>query len=207
MFKGLRILQVDDHPLYREGVRNRLLQHPHIVAVEEAASAEAALEKLSLETFDVIIADYRLPGKSGVWLLQQVRLVNPSLPFVILSNFQDPGMVSEALQFGAHGYLLKTASGDEVLQAIFAVLEGGTYLQADLQNAPPSTTDGLTGKERETLQLLLAGHTLQQVADKLVVSVNTVKTHLRGLYLKFAVTNRSDLVLRALSQGYTAHDS
>ena len=206
----LRILQVDDHPLYRQGLSNHLQLADTVESVMEAATAEEAVEKLAQYDFDAVITDHRLPGRSGCWLVEQIKSGEKKIPVLVVSNYQDDNVVLEALEAGADGFLVKTASGDDVLEALQAVVAGRPFLHAPIQHVvlkqlrqsapkPVARTEALTEKEQQTLELLVRGLTPQEVAETLVVSLNTVKTHLRSLYRKYDVRGRADLLFKAMS--------
>lgn len=211
----MRILLVEDHSLVRQGLRKLLESEPWVGGLAEAATAEEALERLRGARFDLVVLDLSLPDHDGLWLLDRIPEIHPNLPVLVLSMHVEDSAVLEAFRRGAHGYLVKSASADELLSAAQAVLRGGSYLHGpvagpvlrQLQGAPSAPPTGrpiLSQREEAVLRCVADGLSNRQVAGALNVSVGTVKADLQALFVRFGVADRTRLVVRALESGLLA---
>lgn len=206
-----RILLIEDHPLFREGLRTVLNKSADFCIAAEAASVDEALQKVDLVNPDVIITDLRMGDKSGQSLIARVHQTHPHIPIVVLSMMSSDTDVLNAIQAGAKAYLTKLASGQELLLALSEVMAGRSYLDPKVAGAlfnqvrhpaPRVAQIFLTSRELEMLTLLGTGASPQTIASKLFLSVATVKTHMRSLFRKFDVSTRTQLVLKAIETGY-----
>jgi len=204
----IKALLVDDHLILREGVKKLLESSGGIRVVASAGSAEEAWAKMDNRTLDVVITDLQLPDRSGLWLVEKVAEERPETKVLVLSISDFSDDVLGALKAGASGYLTKTASLEELEAAVKNVCSGGSYLQPKiaslvvgaLQNPPErDRADDLTPRAKELLRCLVDGLSNKAIAEKLIVSVSTVKTQLRSLFLKFGVSSRTELVVAALN--------
>ncbi|MBI3927639.1 MAG: response regulator transcription factor [Armatimonadetes bacterium] len=205
---------VEDHKLVREGMRLLLNSDPQIRVMGEAADAEDALAQLLRCQPDVVLIDLSLPGQSGTWCIRQLRENRPDLRFLVVSMYDDPDSVIEAIHAGASGYIVKSATADELRAAVRAVASGGSFLHSEVADAvlrqfrapgdPPGPGEDpdLTAREREILAIIAHGLNNRQMAERLHLSVSAVKSHLRSLFRKFAVSDRTQLVVEAIRQGY-----
>ena len=202
---------VDDHPLFREGLRSAIDASPDLMVAGEASGAVEALQKLSLFKPDVLITDLCLGDHSGLDLIVKAIEYYPNLPVLVVSMLSSRDEVLQAIECGAKGYLTKFACRDEVLLAIREVWQGRSYLHSSVAHvvfervrrpvAPVNGGINLTSRELEMLQLLGTGVSPGDVAERLVLSVSTVKTHMRSLFRKLEVSTRTQLVLKAIEKG------
>ncbi|HET9116165.1 MAG TPA: response regulator transcription factor [Gaiellaceae bacterium] len=211
----IRLLIVDDHQLVRSGLR-RLLEGEEDIAVEdEAGNAYDAVRLARLHKPDVILLDVVMPGGSGLDAIPDIRSAAPDARILTLSMQDDPSYVRQAFAAGASGYVLKEAADDELLAAVREVAAGGNYvdpqLGARLAAAAATATaeaesDPLTDREHEVLRLLALGHTNQEIAQMLYLSVRTAETHRARIMQKLGLSTRADLVRYAIDHGVLAED-
>jgi NarL family two-component system response regulator LiaR len=197
----IRILITDDHALVRTGLRYFLLTSDDLELVGEAASGEEALQQCAQLQPDVVLMDLIMPNMNGIAAIRTIRARWPHIQIITLTNFQEAGLVQEALQAGAVGYLLKNVTGDELTNAIRAAYAGRPTLapeaaQALIQVATQSPAPGtdLTAREREVLALMVKGLSNPEMAERLMVSLSTVKFHISSIYSKLDVTSRAEAV-------------
>jgi DNA-binding NarL/FixJ family response regulator len=202
--EALRVLVVDDHSVVRRGTR-RILEEAGIEVVGEAATAEQALEMAEHAASDVVLADVRLPGMSGIELITELRRHRPEIRVLVLSSYGDPGYVRAALEAGAAGYMLKTASDEELISAVRSAALGATIVDAavsaDLFSASARSPQALTDREREIVGLVTKGLPNKAIAHSLTVSKRTVDAHLAHLFTKLGVSSRAELVAWAARHG------
>ena len=192
-----RLLLVDDHAIVRSGVR-RLLTDAGFEVVAEASSASEALTMARRESPDAIVLDIGLRDRSGLEILPQLR--ESGARVVILSMQDEPVYARRALEQGAQGYVLKDAADEELADALRVVLADRLYVQpamaARLVMGEPE--DDLTQRERDVLRLIALGHTNQEIAKRLFLSVRTIEAHRRHILTKLRLNTRADLVRYAL---------
>jgi two-component system, NarL family, response regulator DegU len=216
----MKILLVDDHTLVRNGLVQLIKICVEGSEVTEAGSAEEAAEILGKEPHDVALVDIRLPGQSGLELLQEVRRAWPKLPVIMLTNYDHPEYVKSAMAAGAAGYLLKDSTPADLSQAITVAMTGaGNVMSARAisnlfdENRPqeiaghegnghrPASEARLTRRETEILELLAAGHSNREISKRLFLSEKTVKAHLATVFRKLGVNNRTQAAMMAVSMG------
>jgi two-component system response regulator NreC len=194
-----RLLLVDDHAIVRSGVR-RLLEEAGFEVIAEASTAAEALTLARAETPDAIVLDIGLRDRSGLDILPELRATGARV--VILSMQDEPVYARRALEQGAQGYVLKDAADEELADALRAVLSDRLYVQpamaARLVLGEPE--DDLTQRERDVLRLIALGHTNQEIAGRLFLSVRTIEAHRRHILTKLRLTTRADLVRYALER-------
>jgi DNA-binding NarL/FixJ family response regulator len=208
----LRVLIADDHAVLRAGLRAVVDSTDDLEIVGEAATAAEAVVRASELAPDVIVMDLQLPDASGIVATQEIVERSPDARVLILTMFDDEDSVFAAMRVGARGYALKGAEEEELLRAIRAVAGGeAIFLPAVAQRmlaffAGPPTRPArafpdLSDREREVLELLARGHTNQEIAARLVVSVRTVEAHRAHILRKLNLQTRADLVRYALETG------
>jgi len=217
----IRVLIVDDHAVLRAGLRMLLDAQPDIVVVGEAETAEQAMALDLQRKPDVMIMDLTLPDRpggpstmpSGLEAIRRIKARRPQARVLALTMHDDEGYLRAVLEAGGAGYVLKRAADTELLSAIRAVWRGGTYLHPEHAslllglapaNSEQETDDSyeeLSPREQQVLRLIALGHTNQQVADRLGLSVKTVETYKSRLMGKLGLTGRAALVRYALQRG------
>jgi two-component system, NarL family, response regulator NreC len=207
---SIRVLIVDDHAVVRAGIRLLLDREEDIEPVGEAGTGrEAIFEARSLKP-DVILMDVVMPDQTGLEALPTLLHERPETKVLLLSMQDDPRYVREAFAAGASGYVLKEAADAEVVTAIREVARGGRYVNpelgarlvaADADARRRAEDDPLSDREREVLRLLALGHTNQEIARQLYISVRTAETHRAHIMRKLNLSTRADLVRHAMDQG------
>jgi DNA-binding NarL/FixJ family response regulator len=207
----IRALIVDDHPVTREGLRTALeLSDKVVVVVGEAASGEEAVERAAELTPDVVFMDVRMPGIDGIEATRRIREASPETKIILITIDESRGAISEAIQAGVSGYLLKDASADTLIDAARNAVEGRAVIHPQLTKAfieeahlgePSSEQAPLSKREREILQKIANGATTKEVASELGISPHTVKTHLERIFEKLGANDRAQAVAIAIRTG------
>jgi two-component system, NarL family, response regulator NreC len=207
----IRILVVDDHAVVRAGLRLLLDAEKDIETVGEAGDAREAIFEARSSKPDVILMDVGLgTGKSGIEAAPDVLHEAPDAKVLMLSMQDDPRYVREAFAAGASGYVLKEAADSELVTAVRQVAGGTRYVDpamgariaaADAEAAQAEEQDPLSDREREVLRLLALGHTNQEIAKSLFISVRTAETHRAHIMQKLRISTRAELVRYAIAQG------
>ena len=208
----IRALIVDDHPVTREGLRTALeLSEDEVVVVGEAASGEEAIEQARELTPDVVFMDVRMPGMDGIEATRRIREAAPDTKVILITIDESRGAISEAIQAGVSGYLLKDASADALVDAAKNAIEGNAVIHPQLTKTfieevrlgdpAEGGSAPLSKREREILQKVADGATTRQVATDLGISPHTVKTHLERIFEKLAANDRAQAVAIAIRQG------
>ena len=203
----INILLVDDHPLVRDGLRARLEAVPHFRVVAEADEADDALHQARQCAVDLVLMDINMRGVSGIEATAQFREQFPTIAVLILSMHDKLEYVSQAMQAGARGYVLKDAPGKDIVMAIETVMAGGIYYSAALarQLARPLVQDNqLTVREQEVLQQLAKGQSNKQIARTLDLSVRTVETHRLNIKRKLGIEGQAELIKYAVQHAHFA---
>lgn len=205
-----RILVVDDHAVVRSGLRLLLTQQDEFEVVAEAGDAREAIFEARAHQPDVILLDVVMPGESGIDVLPKLKAEAPDAKVLVLSMQDDPRYVREAFANGADGYVLKEAADAEVVAAVREIAGGGRYVHpalgarmvaAEAQERAAAEADPLSDREREVLRLLALGHTNQEIARQLFISVRTAETHRSHIMRKLGFATRAELVRHALANG------
>jgi two-component system, NarL family, response regulator NreC len=206
----VRVLIVDDHAVVRTGLRRVLDAEADIETVAEAANADRAVFEAMEHRPDVVLLDVMMPGKSGIEGMPALLQAVPDARVLVLSMQDDPRYVREAFAAGASGYVLKEAADTEVVEAVRAVAAGRQYvhpalgarlLAADAEERRRAEEDPLSDREREVLRLLALGHTNQEIASMLYISVRTAETHRAHIMHKLRLSSRAELVRYAPAEG------
>jgi DNA-binding NarL/FixJ family response regulator len=207
---SIRVLIVDDHAVVRAGLRLLLDAEDDIETVGEAGDAREAIFETRSTKPDVVLMDVVLGDKSGIDVTPELIHEQPQARVLVLSMQDDPRYVREAFAAGAHGYVLKEAADTELVTAVREVAGGGSYVHpalgarmaaADAAAADAAEHDPLSDREREVLRLLALGHTNQEIAQMLFISVRTAETHRAHIMQKLRLETRAELVRYALAQG------
>jgi two-component system response regulator NreC len=205
---SVRVVIVDDHAVVRTGLRLLLEREEDIETVGEAGDAREAVFEVRAQKPDVILMDVTLPGKSGIEAIPDVLKEAPEARILVLSMADDPRYVREAFAAGAFGYVLKEAADTEVVGAVREVAASRRYVHpalgarlaaAEAEAARAVDEDPLSDREREVLRLLALGHTNQEIAKMLHISVRTAETHRAHIMQKLRLATRAELVRYALS--------
>ena len=201
----IRVMTVDDHEIFRSGIRYLLLTFEDIDLLAEAHSGEEALRLCEEARPDVILMDMMMSGMDGIESTRAIRERHPDVQVLALTSFYDAKLVQQAMQAGAIGYLLKGVSKDRLGEAIRSAYARQPTLSAEAVEAlvrPPQSTAGLghdlSQREREVLELLAEGLPNAEIAERLVVSVAAVKYHVSSILSKLGATNRTEAVALAL---------
>jgi two-component system, NarL family, response regulator NreC len=206
----IRVLIVDDHAVVRSGLRRVLDAESDIETVGEAATAERAVFEAIENKPDVVLLDVMMPGTTGIEGMPALLQAVPDAKVLVLSMQDDPRYVREAFDAGASGYVLKEAADTEVVGAIRAVALGERYFHpilgarlftAESEERRRAEHDPLSEREREVLHLLALGHTNQEIAKQLFISVRTAETHRAHIMQKLQLGSRAELVRYALAEG------
>jgi NarL family two-component system response regulator LiaR len=214
--ESIRILIVDDHAVVREGLRALIDVDPELELIGEAADGVEAVQKARSLQPDVILLDLVMPRKGGIEAIGEIKQENPGARILVLTSFAEDDKVFPAIKAGALGYLLKDSSAQELLRAIRDVHQGeptmhptiARKLMRELQRPPdlPPTEDPLTEREVEVLRFVAQGLSNQEIADVLVLSERTVRTHVTNILTKLHLANRTQAALYALREGLARLD-
>jgi two-component system response regulator NreC len=206
----IKVLIVDDHAVVRSGLRRILDAEKGVQVVGEAGTVREAVFEARAGKPDVILMDVVMPEKSGIEGAPEVLKEAPKAKLLVLSMQDDPRYVREAFAAGASGYVLKEAADTELVQAVREVADGGRYLHpvlgarlvtAEGEEQRRVEEDPLSDREREVLRLLALGHTNQEIARMLYISVRTAETHRAHIMQKLRLQSRAELVRYAIDQG------
>jgi two-component system response regulator NreC len=205
-----RVLIVDDHAVVRSGLKLVLEGEDGIEPVGEAGNARDAIFEARSFKPDVILLDVVMPDQSGIEIIPTLLKENPDVKVLVLSMQDDPRYVREAFAAGASGYVLKEAADNEVVAAVREVASGGRYVHPELgarlvsaetEQLRRAEEDPLSERESEVLRLLALGHTNQEIAKQLFISVRTAETHRAHIMQKLRLSSRAELVRYAIDRG------
>ena len=207
----IKVLVCDDHTLLRSGLRRLLEVEEGFEIVGEAANADEAVERAAATQPDIVLLDVVMPGRSGVEAMPDIRAAAPEARVLVLSMQDDPTYVRRAFAAGASGYLVKEAADAELVQALRDVAAGRRYVhpllgarlaEAEAQSGGRPQADPLSEREHEVLRLLALGHTNQEIATMLFISVRTAETHRAHIMRKLGLSTRAEIVRYALATGH-----
>jgi two-component system response regulator NreC len=209
----VRLVVVDDHPIFLEGLIALLAEDPRLLVVGQATSGRQGLEEIRRCHPDLAIIDISMPDISGLEVTRVVREELPEIKVLILTMHEEPGFFFEALKQGASGYFLKGSSSDELISAIITIYGGDVYLPPSLalflvqdfiereKAGKIRPIEPLSHRESEVLHLIAQGFTNAEIAQHLTISLNTVKTHRLRIYQKLGFHKRSELLAFAMRNG------
>jgi len=207
----MKVLIADDHEVVRRGLQQIMADAFEDITVGEAETAEAAIELIRAETWDVVILDITMPGRSGLDALKEIKKDRPNLPVLVLSIHPEDQFATRVLKAGASGYMTKETATDELVNAINKVRAGGKYVSERLAEKLAldlgREADGvaphqrLSDREYEVLLLIAAGLTISEIADKLSLSVKTISTYRARILEKTNLKSNAGLIRYAIDQG------
>jgi DNA-binding NarL/FixJ family response regulator len=212
----IRILLADDHHIVRQGIRQLLESEADLQVVAEAGDGEEAQALIQKHKPDVAVLDIQMPKASGIEVTRWVRAHLPQVGVLVLTAYDDDPYVMAVLQAGANGYVLKTASTDELIQAVRDVNEGKSALDpavtrklmSNLFNRSETpAVESLTDRELDVLRLAAKGFTNKAIGIQLGISDRTVQGHLAHIFAKMQATSRTEAVMRAVSLGWVSQDA
>lgn len=205
-----RILVVDDHEVVRLGLRTLLSNQPDFVVVDEAASADEAVEKSLQHNPDVVVMDIRMPGKNGIEACREIKSQLPEAQIIMLTSYAEDEMLFDAISAGAAGYVLKQGGGEELVRAVRRVAEGDALLdpavtqrvlarvrEATRQEQAAAFKD-LTEQELRVLGLVSHGYTNKEIAKELFLGEGTVRNYVSSILSKLSLTNRAEAAAYAV---------
>lgn len=214
--KAIRVLIVEDHEIMRFGLRSMLLEQASIEVVGEAAEGKAAADLAMQLKPDVVLMDIGLPGIDGIHATRLVKRGNSDINVIMFTSFDTPKHVFAALTAGADGYCVKNITCAQLLAAIESVTSGCIWLDPSIaahvlndyyqgpqegNNTKTHHTDKLTARELDVLRLVVDGLSNQQIADRLILGVETIKTHMRHIMEKLSVSDRTQAAVLAMTEG------
>ncbi|MBI3942733.1 MAG: response regulator transcription factor [Chloroflexi bacterium] len=211
----IRVVLADDHAMVRKGIRDFLSDESDISIVAEAADGDAALAAVRMHLPHVAVLDLQMPGRTGIDITRVIRAERLSVGILILTAYDDDPFVATALKAGANGYILKTASPDELVDAVRAVRQGRSALDPEIlkkligriSGESSTPIEPLSDRELEVLRLAARGHTNKAIALNLGISDRTVQGHLGHIFAKLDVTSRTEAVTRAIRLGLISADA
>jgi DNA-binding NarL/FixJ family response regulator len=200
----IRVLIVDDHPLFREGLAALLHDESDIVLVGEAAEGHEAVERFRTLRPDVTLMDLQMPGLSGIEAMQLIRREFPEARFVVLTTYSRDAQVVRALRAGAAGYLVKSTLRKDLLNTIRTVHLGGKSISAEVaaELARHVLDEPLTERELEILKRVAGGTSNKEIASEFGLTEATVKSHLKNVMAKLGANDRTHAVLIAIKRGF-----
>lgn len=202
----IKVLVVDDHPMVLEGMRSMLAQISFANLIGAASNAWEAMEKIKEQLPDIVLTDINMPDVSGIELAEKIKKEFPSVKIVAMSTFKERSYISKMVLNGATGYLVKSASKEEIEEALLSVHEGRLYMSFDLEMSASEQREMknvpvLSTREKEVLNLIADGLTNAQIAESLFISMHTVDSHRKNLLTKFGVKNTALLIRTATQNG------
>jgi two-component system, NarL family, response regulator LiaR len=212
----VRVLVVDDHAVVRQGIRAFLATEEGLDVVGDATNGVEAVEAVERLSPDLVLMDLVMPEMDGAEAIRRIRLINPRTRILVLTSFGADDKLFPALKAGAHGYLLKNASPEDLALAIRATAQGRTWLDHTVarrlvaefsrEAEPPMAREPLTDRELEVLRELARGLSNDEIARRLFISDATVRTHVSNILSKLALANRTQAALYALREGIASLD-
>jgi two-component system, NarL family, response regulator LiaR len=218
--KTIKVIIVDDHDIVREGLRRIIEGRDDIEVVGEAVTGEEGVELVKLHKPDVALVDIQLPGISGIEVTQRAKEINPGGEIVVLTMFDDHKIAQQAIKAGAIGYVLKSTANQQLLDAIDAAYRGESLISPSvarklvevLAGMPepkeprdkdnlPEPYNQLTKREMEVLELIAENISNREIGDRLFISEHTVKAHVKAIFRKLHVDDRTQAILMAVNDG------
>lgn len=199
----IKVLIVDDHPMVLEGMRSMLAQINFVSISGIGSNAYEAIQQIKSSLPDIVITDINMPEISGIELTVKIKTEFPGVKVIAMSTYKERSYISQMIQSGASGYLVKSASKEEIEEAILSVYEGKLYMSLDTSLSADENKDlgkapVISSREKEVLELIADGFTNPQIAAKLFISLHTVDSHRKNLLTKFSVNNTASLIKLAV---------
>jgi DNA-binding NarL/FixJ family response regulator len=203
----IRILIVDDHVMFREGLKQILAKHSDMRVVDEAGSGQEAMERVLRHKLDVVLLDISLPGRSGPELLSEIKKNKPDLAVLVLSMHPEDQYAIRMMKAGALGYMTKESAPEELISAIRKVSTGSRYISSKLAeemavaldiNTPKFPHQMLSNREFQVMRMLASGKSLKEIADEMIISEKTVTTYRARILEKMNLHNNVELTLYAI---------
>jgi len=202
--RQIRILTVDDHPLLREGIASLIGTEADMVIIGEASSGREAVEEFRRHRPDITLMDIQMPEMNGIDAITHIIAENPNAKIIVLTTYNGDAQIFRALKAGAQGYLLKGLLRKELVETIRAVHAGKKRISPEVasQVAEYATDDTLTAREIIILQLIAQGNANKVIADRLAVTEDTVKAHVRNILSKLSANDRTHAVTIGVKRGF-----
>jgi len=212
----IRVLVADDQAVVREGIKSMLSPEPDITVVAEAANGYEVLQQVATVSPDVVLMDVRMPEMDGLTALERLKALAPRSSVLMITLYDDPDYLLRAVVAGAAGYVLKDGSREELVRAVRITAEGGATIaprmlpellrrigqsREVLAGRPRSPATPLSDRELQVLGLIAEGLTNQEIADRLVLSPTTIKTHVQNILQKLDVSDRTQAAVYAVRNG------
>lgn len=216
----INVMLVDDHEVVLEGLIRILEKQGGIKILTVARSAEEALEKIARFPPDVVIVDIQLPGMNGIELIRRIKVDHPGIAAITLTVFDDEQFATQAIKAGAIGYVIKDAAKEELVKAVRAAAKGESLISTSVarkliaeisegesrKKKKVEGFEGLSQREVDVIKLMARGYNNRQIADILFISEHTVKVHIRNIFRKIGVVDRTNAVLWAIERGLVLRD-
>ena len=200
----VKIILVDDHNLVNEGISRIINADKNYNVIAQLTNGMEAIDFVKRNEVNIVIMDINMPGMDGIAATKEIKKLQPGVKIIGLSMFGDYGTIQKMLESGADGYLLKNTSGDELFTALTQVMNGKTYLNTELQQLvlkgirDQKNIPHLTKKEKEVLNFIAGGFTNKEIATKLKLGEETIKSHRKNIMNKFDIHNTAELVRFAI---------
>jgi DNA-binding NarL/FixJ family response regulator len=203
----IRILVADDHTVVREGIKQILAGQDDMVVEDEAGSGQEVLHKVSKKSYDLILLDISMPGRSGLEILEEIKTLYPKLPVLILSMHPEEQYAVRTLRAGAAGYLTKASAPQELISAIQKVSRGGKYVTVSLAEklafeldagADKPRHEKLSNREYQVMLMLASGNSVREIAEELCLSAKTISTYRTRILEKMDMKKNAELTLYAV---------
>ncbi|WP_109850997.1 response regulator transcription factor [Aquimarina sp. AU58] len=210
----VKIMIIDDHQMFIDGIKSLLRKEEYLQIVSEYLCAEDALEQLEKDTVDIVITDISMPGMSGIELIKTIKSTYSNLKVLVLSMHNDKEVVSEIMMSEADGYILKNTGKQELIEALTRITDNGTYYSKEVlsimvnkvkkERKIEAETNELTDREVKVLELICQEYSSQEIADKLFIGRRTVDTHRQNILRKTKVKTIVGLIKYGIRNGFTS---
>lgn len=207
--KPIRVVIVEDDKEFLKGISRTLTLSEELAVLETFVNAESFIKEVNTLNPEIVLMDIGLPKLSGIECMKQLKLLYPKMQFLIWTTFEDDEKIFDALKAGASGYILKTATAQQLIQAIVELYKGGSPMSSSIArkviasfHAPQikQSEYNLTNRESEILELLAKGYRYKEIAEKLFVSIETVRSHVHHIYEKLQVSSRTDALNKVFNR-------